>query len=88
MAKIKYFIVIKIVILFQLTIHQQTSFAQEDTLDVYKLNLYELAKLEVYSVTKSPQAFNDVPATLHIITAEDIKVHGYFTLDEALANLP
>lgn len=62
--------------------------SQTDTVDVYGYNLIELSKIKVTSATKSEQTFNEIPATVHVITRKEIREHAYFTLDEALACLP
>ncbi|MBN2893463.1 MAG: TonB-dependent receptor [Bacteroidales bacterium] len=63
-------------------------FGQNDSIDVYEYNLVDLSNLKVNSASKIEQKFNSVPATMYIISAEMIKERGYFTLDEALADLP
>ena len=62
--------------------------SQDEISDIYSYDLTELSKLKVISATKSLQKLNDIPATVRIITAEDIKENAYFTLDEALSDLP
>jgi len=56
--------------------------------DPYELNLSELSKLKITSVSKVTQKINEVPSTVFIITAKQIKENGYFTLEEALSELP
>lgn len=58
------------------------------TIDPYELSLSELSKLEITSVSKVTQKINEVPSTVFIITGTQIKENGYFTLDEALSELP
>lgn len=65
-----------------------TSFAQNDSINIYEFNLLELSKLEISSVSKIPQNFSDISATAHVITAEEIRDNGYFTLNEVLSSLP
>ena len=63
--------------------------AQEQNLDeLLDLNIEELMNIKVISASKTLQKISEVPATVHIITAEEIKERGYFTLEEALSDLP
>ena len=64
-------------------------YAQQGDLDrLLNLNLEELMDVEVISASKKPQKISEVPATVRIVTAKQIKERGYFTLEEALADLP
>jgi outer membrane receptor for ferrienterochelin and colicins len=63
-------------------------FSQDDSIDVYNYNLIELSNMRVSSVSKVPQEVAKVPSSIHIISSKEIKENGYFTLDEALSNLP
>ena len=63
--------------------------AQEKSLDeLLALNMTELLDLKVVSALKRPETINKIPATVHVITAEQIRDNGYFTLEDALADLP
>jgi len=42
----------------------------------------------VVTATKKPQRLSEVPATVRVITAEQIKERGYFTLEDVLSDLP
>lgn len=44
--------------------------------------------IEVISASKVQQQIRDVSATVHVISADQIKERGYFTLEEALSDLP
>jgi len=76
--------------LFIITIiHATIIYAQEKKIDeLLDRNLEELMNIEVITASKKPQRLSEVPATVQIITAEQIKERGYFTLEEALADLP
>ena len=64
-------------------------FAQEKSLDeLLDLDISELVNIQVLSASKTLQRIDDVPATVRVITSEQIKANGYFTFEEALADLP
>lgn len=81
--KISCFIGIYCLILFS-----NLCFAQSDSLSVYDLNLSQLSKLKITSASKITQNISEIPSTVFVITAEEIKERGYFTLEEALSDLP
>jgi iron complex outermembrane receptor protein len=56
--------------------------------DVFSMSLNELMNVEVISASKISEPIREVPATVQVITAEQIRDRGYFTLDEALSDLP
>ncbi len=63
--------------------------AQEKTLEeLLKLDLSDLLKVKVVSALKIPETVDRTPATVRVVTAEEIRDNGYFTLEEALADLP
>jgi outer membrane receptor for ferrienterochelin and colicins len=63
--------------------------AQEKELDqLLALSLDDLLNLRVVTALKQPQTINRVPATIRVITANEIRERGYFTLEDALADLP
>ncbi len=64
---------------------------QQDTLkteDVLNMSLADLMNIKVVTASKTQQSINDVAATVHVITSEQIRDRGYFTLEEALSDLP
>lgn len=64
-------------------------FAQEKDLDeLLDLEITELLKIKVISASKIPEAVTETPAIVRIISERQIRENGYFTLDEALADLP
>lgn len=64
------------------------SYAQDELHDVYDLDLAQLSKLKIISASKVKQDVNEVPSTVYVISSEQIRDNGYFTLDEVLSNLP
>lgn len=59
--------------------------AQDD--EILDLSLEELMSLEVTSVSKKAQRLQDVPSSLHVITAGDISHSGAVTIVELLREL-
>lgn len=69
-----------------------SAFSQEnDTIaaeDILTMSLEELMDVEVSTASKVSQKMREAPTTVRIITAEQIRERGYFTLEAALADLP
>jgi outer membrane cobalamin receptor len=64
---------------------------QEDSLkteDILGMSLADLMNTTVISASKTSQSVRNVPATVYVITAKQITDRAYFTLDEALSDLP
>lgn len=67
------------------------SAAQAQQPGLERLLSYDLADLmdvQVVSASKASEAASEAPATVRVITAEEIRERGYLTLEEALAGLP
>lgn len=64
------------------------SLSQTDSTDIYDLNLSQLSKVKISSVSKTLEKITEVPSTVFLITASEIKEKGYFTLEEAISDLP
>lgn len=63
--------------------------AQEKSLEeLLALNMTDLLSLKVVSALKEPQTVGKSPATVRVITADEIRQNGYFTLEDALSGLP
>jgi iron complex outermembrane recepter protein len=58
------------------------------TRDLTELSLEQLSNLEVTSVSKKPERLADAPASVFVITAEDIRRSGATSLPEALRLAP
>lgn len=62
--------------------------SQTDSTDIYNLNLLQLSSIKIISASKASQRINEVPSTVFVIDKTMIKENGYFTLEEALSDLP
>src|SRR3546814_1163953 len=56
--------------------------------DLRALSLEELANVEVISVFKRPQTLSRTPASVYVITRDDIRRSGALTLPEVLRLAP
>ena len=75
-------------LLFFILFSSARSFAQTDSIDIYDLSLSQLSQLKINSASKANENISEIPSTIYIITATDIKEKGYFTLEEVLSDLP
>lgn len=69
-------------------LYSQTSFAQVDSSFFQGLSLEDLQNLQVVSVTRSAQKSSDAPATVRIITDEQIRLRAYQSLLDVLMDQP
>ena len=59
-----------------------------ETIWMYDLSLQELAKVKITSAAKSPESIEEIPASVVLITRQEIESYGYTTLTELLAHIP
>lgn len=64
------------------------AFAGSTVADLTGFSLEELMQMEVYSASKFGQKASEAPSAVTVITAEDIKTHGYRTLADILRSFP
>jgi iron complex outermembrane receptor protein len=67
---------------------QDTSAQQRPAADFADLSIEELANIEVTSVSRRPERLQDAPASVFVITADDIRRAGARSLPEALRLAP
>lgn len=66
----------------------QSAAALNQSDDLSELSLEDLMKVEVSSASKFAQSSSQAPSAVQVLTAEDIRRHGWSTLAEALDSLP
>ena len=76
------------VLFISLLLHPAKGHAQNDTTDIYDLTFSELARLRITSASKVPQRVSEVPATVFVVTSQEIRERGYLSLEDILAGLP
>ena len=76
------------VILIAALLSTQETTAKEEDIDLTELSIEELLDLEVTSVSKKSEKWNESAAAIHVITAEDIRRSDATTLAEALRFVP
>ena len=55
--------------------------------DLLQMSLEQLLDVEVVSASKYGQSLSDAPASMTVVTADDIRTFGYHTLADALASV-
>ncbi|MCU0285642.1 MAG: TonB-dependent receptor [Acidobacteria bacterium] len=67
---------------------QEQQKEEEKTVDVMDMSLEELLEVEITTASKKPEKVGDIPASIVIVTREDIENYGYQTLGEVLESIP
>jgi len=62
--------------------------AQEELEYYYTLSLEELMNIEITSASKQSESLNEIPASVVIVTRNDIEKYGYTTITDVLRNVP
>ena len=57
-------------------------------MDLFDLDLSELAEIEVTSVSRRSESALRAPAAVYVVTAEEIRRHGFTSIPEALRLVP
>jgi outer membrane receptor for ferrienterochelin and colicin len=60
----------------------------EKSKELYEFTLEELMKVQVISASRRKQKLTEAPATIYVITEEEIKQYGYRDLKDVLENIP
>src|SRR5438552_1582459 len=67
---------------------QEVTSASEKPKDIFELSLEDIKKLSLSTASKREQPEAQAPASVTILTSDDIKKFGYRTLSDALASVP
>jgi outer membrane receptor for ferrienterochelin and colicins len=62
-------------------------FAQQGTRDLSEASLEELTNIQVYSASKHMQSASEAPASVTVVTADEIQKYGYRTLADILQSV-
>lgn len=66
-----------------------SALAQEpDSVSIYDLSIDELMSLKVQSATRKVEPISNIPASIVVITRQDIQSQGWGTLEEVLSHIP
>src|SRR5580658_3787428 len=65
-----------------------TAFAQQTAKDLSDASLQELSNIQVYSASKHMQSASDAPASVTVVTADEIHKYGYRNLADILRSVP
>jgi outer membrane receptor protein involved in Fe transport len=56
--------------------------------ELFKLSLEELMNVKITTAGRTPEEIRDIPASVVVITRDDIEKYGYQSLAEVLENIP
>ena len=87
MEAIKNYYSMLIIILFILAVRVNIQ-AQNELDKLLDMDMSDLMDIKIVTASKTLQRVEEVPATVKIITSEEIRNRGYLTLEEALSDLP
>lgn len=73
---------------FALIAFLETKAQERDTLNLLDLSLDKLMNLQISSATKKTESIVDIPASIFIISRQDIQDQGWRNLEEVLSNIP
>lgn len=65
-----------------------TAGAQQDVKDLSEVSLEELSNIQVYSASKHMQSASEAPASVTVVTADEIQKYGYRNLADVLRSVP
>ena len=78
-----------LIVLFFFVLMHSNAYAQQTDIDeLIELDISDLMEIKVISASKTIQTINEVPATVRVVTAKQIKERGYFSLEDVLSDLP
>jgi outer membrane receptor for ferrienterochelin and colicin len=83
--------IMKLFLLFTFLLFGYQTFAQHDSVtvkDIYELSLEELMQISVVSASKVAQRATDAPATVYVITQQQIRNRNYSSLKDLLGEIP
>src|SRR5512141_2806997 len=63
------------------------SLAEDPIKDLTNLSLEQLMNVQFYTASKRTQILSDTPASVTVVTADDIRTFGYRTLADALQSV-
>ncbi|MCK4763872.1 MAG: TonB-dependent receptor [Candidatus Aminicenantes bacterium] len=83
-------LVVLICFLLFVNLHSQDDFTKDkDKIQKYfKMSLKEMMEVEIITAGRTPEKVADIPASVVLITREDIETYGYKNLAEILENIP
>lgn len=67
---------------------KEKSDVEKKTEELFKMSLEELMNVKVTTADKTAERIADIPASVVLITRQDIEMYGYKTLIEILENIP
>lgn len=56
--------------------------------ELFEIPLNELLNIKITTASRTPEKISDIPASVVIITREEIEAYGYQTLTEIMENIP